>query len=143
VELHATRDSPRGVNLWDGCYEVVLRKRAGDDCIFLLSLDAARRCAIQPYKPRSCAVYPFTLDDKGELWHRADMLCPRPWSVDSAGQDETRAEIRRMRAEWRAYEGLVADWNASRAPGAGVTEFKRYVKSTVAPGAKEDYGKDG
>jgi Fe-S-cluster containining protein len=132
VELHAATASPRAVDLWDSSYEVALRKRAGsEDCVFLLSLDESRRCGIQAFKPLSCAAYPFTLDADGDLWHRADMLCPRPWRLDTAAHEKATKTITQMRAEWRRYEELVARWNQGRPAGAGVTPYLDYLMSAV------------
>lgn len=127
------------VRLSEGYFNVALRQTQSGACVFLLDLDGHRRCSIHAFKPRVCAVYPFTMDEEGGLWHRRGMLCPSPWTLDSSQQAATRALIRQLREELAFHEGVVAHWNEEHPAGGTATEFFDYMVRSVALAQGESY----
>jgi Fe-S-cluster containining protein len=132
LELHPLDAESGGVHIGEGFFQLALRRDQDGACFFLLKIGAERRCSIQSFKPRVCLVYPFTMDDEDKLWHRNDMLCPRPWSLTWQEQQETRATIRQMRAEIQFHDDLVARWNEAHPDGGAFQEYVDYMFSMVA-----------
>lgn len=131
VHLHPTSDEEKGVHLDDGFFQVALRKRESDACVFLVEIDDNRRCGIQSFKPRVCAIYPFTIEHDDELWQREDMLCPVSWRLSWRDQLAMKVEIRRCREEVRFHEALVGRWNQEHPAGGPADEFVDFMLEMV------------
>jgi Fe-S-cluster containining protein len=120
------------VRLSEGYFNVALRQTEGGACVFLLDLDGHRRCSVHAFKPKVCAVYPFTMDKDGGLWHRRDMLCPTTWTLEWSQQEGMRALIRQCREELRFHEEVVSRWNEEHSHGGTSAEFFEFMLQAVA-----------
>jgi len=132
LAMEPAQEGVPAVRLLEGYFNVALRQTTGGACVFLLDLGGHRRCSIHAFKPRVCAVYPFTMDKDGGLWHRRDMLCPTTWTLSWGQQDGVRALIRQCREELRFHEEVVSRWNEERPQGGTQAEFFEFMLQAVA-----------
>ena len=125
-----------GIRLRQG-YQLLCLRRREDRCTFLLDLDGQRRCSIQSFKPGSCSVYPFRLDQEGELAYQERVVCPSPWTLSRQGRQSFKDDIERARAERTFHRALVAGWNEAHPEGGEIEDFVAEMLKAVGAAGPE------
>ncbi len=91
-------------------YNIALKRRLNDDCIFLIKENHHQSCSIHQFKPGICVAYPFKYYNYLEEYEMK--LCPDKWDLGQSFEQEMIAFLENDKKNWYAYYALLKEWNS-------------------------------